>query len=179
MIFEQEWKGRNCREGDYFPVSVPGNIQYDFAIAKGFKDLSYSDNYKQFIPYENDAWEYVTRLKYNTNDGERVFFVSEGIDYKYDILLNGKNISFANVFVLFSNATTYEKSNGTELVMDTTSGGAGYYISRGYMTEIRWSVDENGALEFKTLKGEKLTVNKGNAYISYYKASNSSKVTVA
>lgn len=92
MIFEQEWKGRNCREGDYFPVSVPGNIQYDFAIAKGFKDLSYSDNYKQFIPYENDAWEYVTRLKYNKNDGERVFFVSEGIDYKYDILLNGQVI---------------------------------------------------------------------------------------
>ena len=56
MIFEQEWKGRNCREGDYFPVSVPGNIQYDFAIAKGFKDLSYSDNYKQFIPYENDIY---------------------------------------------------------------------------------------------------------------------------
>lgn len=117
-----------------------------------------------------------TELYYSDTSEQYLYFKSGS--RKVD-MLNGKNISFTNVFVLFSNAVTYEKSSGTELVIDTTSGGAGYYISKGYMTEIRWSVDESGALQFKTLKGEKLTVNKGNAYISYYKASNSSKVTVA
>lgn len=117
-----------------------------------------------------------TELYYSDTSEQYLYFKSGS--RKVD-MLNGKNISFTNIFVLFSNAVTYEKSSGTELVIDTTSGGAGYYISKGYMTEIRWSVDESGALQFKTLKGEKLTVNKGNTYISYYKASNSSKVTFA
>lgn len=125
------------------------------------------------LPFSNSN---ETELYYSDSSEQYLYFKSGS--RKVD-MLNGKNISFTNIFVLFSNATTYEKSSGTELVIDTTSGGAGYYISKGYMTEIRWSVDENGALEFKTLKGEKLTVNKGNAYISYYKASNASKVTVA
>ena len=47
------------------------------------------------------------------------------------------------------------------------------------MTEIRWSVDDDGNLEFKTLSGERLTVNRGNSYIGYYKASNASKITIA
>ena len=35
-------------------------------------------------------------------------------------------------------------------------------------------VNENGELEFKTLNGDRLTVNRGNAYIGYFKASNAS-----
>ena len=125
------------------------------------------------LPFSNSN---ETELYYSDTSEKYLYFKSGS--RKVD-MLNGKNISFTNIFVLFSNAVTYEKSSGTELVIDTTSGGAGYYISKGYMTEIRWSVDENGSLEFKTLKGEKLTVNKGNAYIGYYKASNASKITVA
>ena len=72
----------------------------------------------------------------------------------------------------------YEKADGTELVMDTTSGGGGYYISNGALTEIRWSIDEVGNLIFRLLDGEKLTVNPGTSYIGYYKASNASKVKI-
>ena len=92
MIFEQKWSGRNCREDEYFPASVPGNIQYDYSKAKGFDDLHYSDNYKHLLPFEDDAWEYVARPDYRKKDGERVFFVSEGIDYRYDVRLNDKLI---------------------------------------------------------------------------------------
>ena len=87
-------------------------------------------------------------------------------------MLNGKNISYDNVFILFANATTYEKADGTELVIDTLSGGAGYYVSKGFAVEIRWCVDDSGDLQFLTLSGEKLTVNRGNSYIGYYKAAN-------
>ena len=124
------------------------------------------------IPY-SDSNE--TELYYSQTSGQYLYFKSG--TRKVD-MLNGKNIAFTNVFVLFANATTYEKADGTELVIDTISGGTGYYISKGYLTEIRWAIDENGQLKFKTLSGEELTVNKGNAYISYYKASNSSKVNV-
>ena len=94
MKFEQVWKGRNCSDPETatFPASVPGNIQYDYGIACGFENVHFADRYKQYIPLENDAWEYSTVLKYQKKDGEHVFFVSEGIDYRYDILLNGEKI---------------------------------------------------------------------------------------
>ena len=91
-------------------------------------------------------------------------------------MLNGKNVAYTNLFILFANTTTYEKSEGTEMVIDTLSGGKGYYLSGGTMTEIYWSVSLEGALEFRTLNGEILTVNRGNSYIGYYKASQMSSV---
>lgn len=94
MKFEQVWKGRNCSDPETatFPASVPGNIQYDYGFACGFENVHFADRYKQYIPLENDAWEYSTVLKYQKKDGEHIFFVSEGIDYRYDILLNGEKI---------------------------------------------------------------------------------------
>lgn len=116
-----------------------------------------------------------TTFYYSEKSGEYLYFKSG--NRKVD-MLNGKNISYTNLFILFANATTYEKADGTELVMDTTSGGGGYYISNGALTEIRWSIDEVGNLIFRLLDGEKLTVNPGTSYIGYYKASNASKVKI-
>ena len=75
MKFEQVWKGRNCSDPETatFPASVPGNIQYDYGIACGFENVHFADRYKQYIPLENDAWEYSTVLKYQKKDGEHVF----------------------------------------------------------------------------------------------------------
>ena len=92
MRFEQIWEGRNCqKDGEaWFAAKVPGTIQQDYGVAHGFADVQFSDNYKQYLELENDHWEYRTRLSYEKKDGERVFLVSGGIDYQYDILLNGK-----------------------------------------------------------------------------------------
>ena len=94
-------------------------------------------------------------------------------------MLNGRTIEYSNIFVLFANTATYENPNGCETVLDNTSGGSGYYISGGTATEIRWSVNESGSLEFKTLDGEILSVNRGNAFISYYKASEALKIRLS
>ena len=85
-------------------------------------------------------------------------------------------ISFKNLFILYANTTTYENSYGTELVPDTTAGGSGLYVSGGYATEIRWSLNDLGELEFKTLSGDILSVNRGNSYVGYFKASAANKV---
>lgn len=101
MKFEQNWKGRNCTKEPevYFDVSVPGNIQYDYGVAHGFENVQFADNYKQYLPLENDDWEYETHLCYEKKEGERVFFVSKGIDYRYDISLNGeKRYSYEGMF---------------------------------------------------------------------------------
>ena len=89
MKFTQSWKGRNCREGDmWLSATVPGNIQYDYGVAHNFDDVQHADNHLRFVALENDAWEYVTHLKYHRHEGERVYFVTEGISYQYDIYLN-------------------------------------------------------------------------------------------
>lgn len=95
MIFNQRWQGYRIKDGVYsepFPASVPGNIQKDWALSHDFGDVHYADNCEKFRELEDDFWEYRTLLNYTVNEGERVFFVSHGIDYKYDILLNGRCI---------------------------------------------------------------------------------------
>ncbi|MBQ7669966.1 MAG: hypothetical protein IJS45_04510 [Clostridia bacterium] len=89
MIYRQNWVGRRCSEKDTFPARVPGNIQYDYAVSHGFKDVMRADNYKEYLQLEDDEWEYSAKLDYVRRDKERVYFVSLGIDYSYDVLLNG------------------------------------------------------------------------------------------
>ena len=94
MRFEQMWEGRSCTVGrdGWFSAKVPGNIQKDYAEENGFHDVQFSDNYKQFLPLEDDHFEYRTRLSFERKAGERVFFVTKGISYRYDILLNDECI---------------------------------------------------------------------------------------
>ena len=123
------------------------------------------------IPYSNSN---ITNLYYHEGSGKYLYY--KGDNRRMD-MLTGDNISFKNVFILFANATTYENSDGTELVIDTVSGGRGYYISDGGLTEFVWSTTKNGELVFKNLMGEILVVNRGNAYIAYYKASLASDIS--
>lgn len=84
MKFYQIWQGRSCTEGrnDWFPATVPGNIQKDYAVVNNFADVQFADNYKQFLPLEDDHWEYRTELKFDRVPGEKVFFVTKGIQYR-------------------------------------------------------------------------------------------------
>lgn len=90
--------------------------------------------------------------------------------------LNDKSIIYQNVFVLFADAVTYERSSGTEMVLDTVSGGAGYYISGGTLTRIAWSVDAAGNMLFRDTAGKQLVVNRGNSYVAFFKASQKNAV---
>ena len=92
MIFNQKWLGAritNGIKGESFSAEVPGNIQYDYAVAKGFRDVYFADGCRQFDALEGDEWEYSTELSYDRKSDERVWFVSLGIDYKYKVYLNG------------------------------------------------------------------------------------------
>jgi hypothetical protein len=125
------------------------------------------------LPYSDKS---ATSLYYSEKTGKYLFY--KGGNRKVD-MLSGKNVSFDNVFVLFADATTYEKSSGTELVMDVMSGGKGYYVTKGTLTEFTWGLNELGELNFYSLSGERLTVNTGNSYIGFYKSSESTKVKIS
>ena len=94
MIFRQNWQGVRLTEGgeEVFPATVPGNVQADYAAANGFRDVMFADGCRQFERLENDDWEYRARLSYHAGPDEGVWFVSLGIDYRYDVFLNGNRI---------------------------------------------------------------------------------------
>lgn len=88
MKFYQNWTG-SCGEEDLvFSAQVPGNIQLDYARANQWGDINYRDNCLKYRAIEDYTWYYKSELNYNINEGERLYFVSKGIDYKFDIILN-------------------------------------------------------------------------------------------
>lgn len=95
MIFEQKWRARLLDEhggGTYFPASVPGNVQKDYADSIGLTDWQFGANVRAFETVEDRTWEYCTELRYCSNPGEKVVFRALGIDYRYDVLLDGKKL---------------------------------------------------------------------------------------
>lgn len=95
MKFYQKWKGavvENGKMGELFPATVPGNIQLDYAIANGWGNVNYMDNCTKFEALEDSYWIYRTQLNFQKKTDERVFFVTHGIEYEYDVLLNGEKI---------------------------------------------------------------------------------------
>lgn len=95
MKFYQNWTGTVLEGQDAgleFKASVPGNIQNDYAIAKGWGDLNYRDNCLKYKDIEENVWQYKTKLNLKAQGKERVYFVSHGIDYYSSVSLNGKEL---------------------------------------------------------------------------------------
>lgn len=94
MRFYQNWSA--CivgNEEDKFRASVPGNVQMDFAQHMGWlQDLQFSNNIRKLEPYKNCEWKYETTLNFKAAKDEKVFFVAEGIDYEFEIYLDGNKI---------------------------------------------------------------------------------------
>lgn len=113
-------------------------------------------------------------LVYN-EETERYMYQRNGIN-RVD-LHNGEYIEYDNAFVLFCDSTTYERSDATELVLDTQGGGTGYYCTGGTLMKILWSEDASGNLRFTNTKGELLCINRGTSYISFYKTTLKAQIT--
>ena len=92
MKFSQHWQARAIRpEGasEWFCARVPGNVQYDYSQMMGWGDINCAENVNRFLETEDYSWEYQTTLQYECQAGETAVFVAEGIDYRFDILVNG------------------------------------------------------------------------------------------
>lgn len=96
MKFFQKWSARakalNSEYGKAFSAEVPGNIQWDYAVATGNENYQFSDNVKFFESIEDYEWRYFTKLRFDKESDEAVFFVAEGIDYTFKILLDGNTL---------------------------------------------------------------------------------------
>ena len=72
MIFNQKWLGAAApdkKAEDFFEVTVPGNIQADYARYMNWGDMNYMNNCKQYEQTESWYWIYKTDVEYNANDG--------------------------------------------------------------------------------------------------------------
>ena len=92
MKYFQNWQARAISEdgpSSWFPAEVPGNVQYDYGLMMGRGDISVGENVQKFRATESYTWEYKTTLSYNVQENEQAFFVAEGVDYLYDVLVDG------------------------------------------------------------------------------------------
>ena len=92
MKYHLNWQARAVdgnTASSWFKAEVPGNVQYDYGCFMGWGDISEGENVTLFRQTENYTWEYRTKLDFICKSDERAFIVSEGIDYSFDILVNG------------------------------------------------------------------------------------------
>lgn len=97
MRFEQQWlaQGKAPSAAEYeplFPAEVPGCLQWDYARANGMENFAFADGVRGFDKIEDYIWRYETRLSYEAQAGQSVFLVAQGIDYAFDIVLDGVTI---------------------------------------------------------------------------------------
>jgi len=97
-----------------FPASVPGNIQRDFLDANpGFlSDINYGQEHRKMRALEPYTWVYTTELAFERRPGEKLWFVTEGIDYIWDLALDGE--------VFYSHEGMFTR---VELCLDDILGG--------------------------------------------------------
>jgi beta-mannosidase len=77
----------------WIPAIVPGAVQLDIARAEKYQPFYYAEHWKDYLWMEDMYYTY--RTSFNKPDlpsGNRLRFVSLGIDYEFEIILNGENI---------------------------------------------------------------------------------------
>lgn len=119
MKFLQKWVGATIADGkysEYFHANVPGNIQKDYAEFMQWGDVNWMDNCTKYRDIEDWFWSYKSELVFDAKDNDRIFFVTEGIEYEYDIKLNNKLlVHHIGMFTKVEVDITDELKKGNEL----------------------------------------------------------------
>ena len=74
---------------EWFPAHVPGAAQYDYARAHNWGDHNYGVNFKDYAWMEDVYWTYRAYLNFTLEGNETAVMVFKGIDYEYDVLVDG------------------------------------------------------------------------------------------
>ena len=150
-----------------------GSLPFNF-VEYGKKINHSTQSAKSIILPFSDKSE--TELYYSATENAYTF--NKNGTLKTDTLTD-KKISFTNVFILFADTITYEASSSTEMVMNTIGEGSGFYATDGYCQSITWESDSSGNMIFFDTLGNKLTVNRGNAYIGFVKSIKAESVQIS
>lgn len=119
MIYNLNWMGAAAPDkniGEFFQVTVPGNIQADYARHMSWGNFNYMNNCKMYEKIESYYWCYKADINCSANENEKIFFVTKGIEYEYDVILNQKVLlHHEGMFTPVEIDITDELKNGNRL----------------------------------------------------------------
>jgi len=85
--------GSNMADLKWVKASVPGAVQLDVAKAENYGLYYYAENWKDYLWMEDREFLYRSRFPMpELESGQRLIFHSLGIDYEFDIILNGETL---------------------------------------------------------------------------------------
>ncbi len=99
-----EWSLGYCNTAapspeETFPATVPGSVQLDYAAAYGLPDYRAEKNFEQYRWMEDKYWVYSAEYDATNLDMPYLRFIAKGIDYEYDIYVNGvKKLSYEGMY---------------------------------------------------------------------------------
>jgi beta-mannosidase len=77
----------------WYPAQIPGAVQLDVAKGENYPPFYYDNTFEQFAWMEDVHWYYQTVFhKPEIPEGERLYFMAKGIDYAFEVLMNGEVI---------------------------------------------------------------------------------------
>jgi len=79
----------------WYPATVPGAVQLDLAKALKYGTWYYAENWKDYLWMEDQFFTYQTFFKKPfISENQNCFFISKGIDYEFEIWLNGEKLFY-------------------------------------------------------------------------------------
>ncbi|MBK1875490.1 glycoside hydrolase family 2 protein [Pelagicoccus mobilis] len=95
---ELEWlvgyhDSRDNKPDTFFPATVPGAVQLDWAKATGQPEYWKAENPKLFEWAENSYWTYKTNIDLSrVANGSIPYFVCGGVDYQFEVKIEGTTV---------------------------------------------------------------------------------------
>ena len=78
---------------EFIAATVPGAVQLDIAKAKNYGPYYYAENWKDYLWMEDLFYTYKTKFSQPAlSSTDRLYFISKGIDYEFDIYLNNEKL---------------------------------------------------------------------------------------
>ena len=83
-------KTKTEKPSEFVKANVPGNAQYDYILAKNLPSPYYGLNCRDYKWMEDAWWTYTATLDFSLENNERANLIFKGIDYEYEISINGE-----------------------------------------------------------------------------------------
>ena len=83
-------KERNLPGCEKIPATVPGAIGLDYARAMNYPPYYYEKNFESFTWMEDEYFFYEAELDFALSEGESAFLCLDGVDYEYDVDVDGE-----------------------------------------------------------------------------------------
>jgi beta-mannosidase len=81
--------------GKWYPAKVPGAVQLDMAKGLNYGTYYFAENWKDYLWMENEFFTYRTSFnKPIVGENQKCLFISKGIDYEFEIWLNGEKLFY-------------------------------------------------------------------------------------